>query len=132
MKAFERYELTLNQFMMLRHEGKDITLREYCKEKHVNYRPMTAWLSQKGVYISKINPPRKRKANSPKLENSKVPEHISNQVFVPIQPQAPSKSITNGLSGISITFPDGVCVTIKQSSASALSDFINNYNMEAI
>lgn len=33
MKAFERYELTLNQFMVLRHEGKDITLREYCKEK---------------------------------------------------------------------------------------------------
>lgn len=132
MTAFERYELTLTQFMMLRHEGKDITLREYCKENHVNYRPMTAWLSRKGIYISKINPPRKRKANSPILENSKVPEHISDQIFVPIQPQVFSTRDMNELTGISITFPDGVCIVIKQASARALTEFINNYNMEAI
>lgn len=132
MTAFERYELTLNQFMTLRQEGKDITLRDFCKEKHVNYRPMTAWLSKKGIYISKINPPRNKKKKEPILDNSKASEHIYDQVFVPIQPQVSSIKELNELTGISITFPDGVCIAIKHSSARALTEFINNYNMEAV
>ncbi|MGL4368032.1 MAG: hypothetical protein ACRCTQ_07140 [Brevinemataceae bacterium] len=132
MKAVERYQLTLDQFRAIRQEGKEITLRDFCKEKHVNYPPMTAWLSRKGIFISNLNPIKKKNISKPVIKKEKSPDILSNQIFVPIQPQAPSKSITNGLSGISITFPDGVCVTIKQASACALTDFINNYNLEVV
>lgn len=132
MKAVERYQLTLDQFKSIRQGGKEITLRDFCKEKHVNYPPMTAWLSRKGILVSSLNPIKKKNISKPVIKKEKSPDILSNQTFIPIQPQAPSKNIINGLSGISITFPDGVCVTIKQSSASALSDFINNYNLEAV
>ncbi|MGL5636954.1 MAG: hypothetical protein ACRCX5_04210 [Bacteroidales bacterium] len=132
MKAVERYQLTLDQFMAIRHEGKEITLRDFCKEKHVNYPPMTAWLSRKGIFVSSLNPVKKKNTSKLPIKKEKNPDIISNQTFVPIQPQDSLKNEMCGLTGISITFPDGVCITIKQSSASALSDFINNYNLEAV
>lgn len=132
MKAVERYQLTLDQFKAIRQAGKGITLREFCKEKHVNYQPMTAWLSRKGIYVSNLNPIKKKKTINPVMKKEPRPGIIPNQTFVPIQPQGLSKSILNDLSGVSITFPDGVCVTIKQASACALTDFINNYNLEVV
>lgn len=132
MKAVERYQLTLDQFKSIRQGGKEITLREFCKEKHVNYQPMTAWLSRKGIYVSSLHPIKKKNTIKPVVKKEKTPGGMPNQTFVPIQPQILSKSISNGLSGISITFPDGVCVTIKQASACALTDFINSYNLETV
>ncbi|MGL4412454.1 MAG: hypothetical protein ACRCZM_05300 [Bacteroidales bacterium] len=131
MNASERYELTLAQFIERRSNRESITLRDFCIDRHINYPAMTAWLSRKGISLYDINP-LKFKITKERNSTPILPKSLSNQTFAPIHPQESISWRSDELSGISITFPDGICVTIKQASVNALTDFINNYNSEAV
>ena len=93
MTAHDLYTRTLSDYKSCSCSSPALTLRSYCRERHVNYHGMCLWLSRHGISIRELHP------SSPDM-----------------------------LYGVTITFPDGVTVSIKQGSSFSVSRFIDRYN----
>ena len=93
MTAHDLYTRTLSDYKSCLCSSPALTLRSYCRERHVNYHGMCLWLSRHGISIRELHP------SSPDM-----------------------------LYGVTITFPDGVTVSIKQGSSFSVSRFIDRYN----
>lgn len=93
MTAHDLYTRTLSDYKSCLCSSPALTLRSYCRERHVNYHGMCLWLSRHGISIRELRP------SSPDM-----------------------------LYGVTITFPDGVTVSIKQGSSFSVSRFIDRYN----
>lgn len=93
MTAHDLYTRTLSDYKSCSCSSPALTLRSYCRERHVNYHGMCLWLSRHGISIRELHP------SSPDM-----------------------------LYGVTITFPDGVTVSIKQGSPFSVNRFIDRYN----
>ena len=93
MTAHDLYTRTLSDYKSCLCSSPALTLRSYCRERHVNYHGMCLWLSRHGISIRELHP------SSPDM-----------------------------LYGVTITFPDGVTVSIKQGSPFSVNPFIDRYN----
>ena len=93
MTAHDLYTRTLSDYKSCLCSSPALTLRSYCRERHVNYHGMCLWLSRHGISIRELHP------SSPDM-----------------------------LYGVTITFPDGVTVSIKQGSPFSVNRFIDRYN----
>ena len=93
MTAHDLYTRTLSDYKSCLCSSPALTLRSYCRERHVNYHGMCFWLSRHGISIRELHP------SSPDM-----------------------------LYGVTITFPDGVTVSIKQGSPFSVNRFIDRYN----
>ena len=93
MTAHDLYTRTLSDYKSCSCSSPALTLRSYCRERHVNYHGMCLWLSRHGISIRELHP------SSPDM-----------------------------LYGVTITFPDGVTISIKQGSSFSVSRFIDRYN----
>ena len=93
MTAHDLYTRTISDYKSCSCSSPALTLRSYCRERHVNYHGMCLWLSRHGISIRELHP------SSPDM-----------------------------LYGVTITFPDGVTVSIKQGSPFSVNRFIDRYN----
>ena len=107
MTAHDLYTRTLSDYKSCLCSSPALTLRSYCRERHVNYHGMCLWLSRHGISIRELRP-------SSSVTTAKEP--------------ASSSSSPDMLYGVTITFPDGVTVSIKQGSSFSVSRFIDRYN----
>ena len=89
-----------------------------CCERHVNYHGMCLWLSRHGISIRELRP-------SSSVATAKEPASSFSRLF-PVC-SSPSSS-PDMLYGVTITFPDGVTISIKQGSSFSVSRFIDRYN----
>ena len=118
MTAHDLYTRTLSDYKSCSCSSPALTLRSYCRERHVNYHGMCLWLSRHGINIREL-----RRSSS--VTTAKEPASSFSRLF-PVC-SSPSSS-PDMLYGVTITFPDGVTVSIKQGSSFSVSRFIDRYN----
>lgn len=106
MTAHDLYTRTLSDYKSCLCSSPALTLRSYCRERHVNYHGMCLWLSRHGISIRELRP-------SSSVTTAKEPASSFSRLL-PVC-SSPSSS-SDMLYGVTITFPDGVTVSIKQGA----------------
>ncbi len=56
MTAHDLYTRTLSDYKSCLCSSPALTLRSYCRERHVNYHGMCLWLSRHGISIRELRP----------------------------------------------------------------------------
>jgi len=97
----------------------DLTLRDYCKESHTNYPGLIAWMERSGIDLREM----KREVNAEESEGTT--ESKTEETFIQFVPSG--KSLSGNLLGVSITFPDGVNLTLQESSVESLISLLSIY-----
>ena len=130
MKASELYALAIEEYRQICILSS-MTLRDYCKERHVCYGGIHNWMSRHSIKVADLKP-------RPVLPDTSAstPEQASceGQQLYPLSfiKEASEKPVFTGnvfpvLKGVNITFPDGVIITIKEISQEDLNKFIQTY-----
>ena len=97
----------------------DLKLSEYCKESHTNYRGVIDWTKRHGISILEL----RREARDGALGSSASSK--ADGAFIQFMPS--SRSTSGNLRGISITFPDGVNLTLQESSVESVISLLSIY-----
>ena len=118
-QAIARYRKVIEDFRSRLGENPDLELREYCKETHTNYRGLIDWMERNGINTCET----RRKARAKENDETTVLE--SEGAFIQFVPSG--KSTLGNLRGVSITFPDGVNLTLQESSVESLISLLNIY-----
>lgn len=109
-----------------------ISLSRYCRGRMVSYKSITQWMQRHGVHVSSL----KTEALIEKYGSVPPENTFSSQPtteLTPIDMLAGSKRGKNmvqspPLTGLTLTFPDGMIISIKEAPAESLSKFIECYN----
>lgn len=70
MTAHDLYTRTLSDYKSCLCSSPALTLRSYCRERHVNYHGMCLWLSRHGISIRELRP------------SSSVAEDVLSEIFL--------------------------------------------------
>ena len=118
-QAASRYRKVIEGFKSRLRSNPDLKLSEYCKESHTNYRGVTGWTKRHGISVLEL----RREAHGVTAGRSEILE--SDGTFIQFMPSGVSAS--GNLRGISITFPDGVNLTLQESSVESLISLLSVY-----
>lgn len=132
MKASELYTKTIEGYKQ-ENSVSLITLRDYCKEQHVNYKGIQNWMSRNSITVSQLKKSPTMHSNS--FSDFRAVQTESEQQIYPLSFQAAGvqkegvrKSAYSCVKGVNITFPDGVIVSIKEITGEDLNKFIFSCN----
>ncbi len=109
--ATVRYRRTWQGYEQAVRSGGSVTLSSYCKSFHVNYRGMTKWMSAMGLSARGLK--REVRDGAP-VSGQGISEEASG-LFVQFTP-SPAASCPGRLRGVAISFPDGVGLTLQEST----------------
>ena len=119
MQSASRYRKTIDDYKLRLKDNPDLKLSEYCKEVHTNYRRVLGWTRRHGISISAL----KRKASGETAWGLSDTE--PGNAFIQFVPS--SRLTSASLLGISITFPDGVNLTLQESSVESVISLLTIY-----
>ena len=130
MTASELYTLAIEEYKQIS-ISCTMTLRDYCKERHICYNGIQCWMSRHSIKVVDLKP-------RPVLPEVSAFAHeqasCEGQQIYPLSftKEASEKPVFAGnvfpvLKGVNITFPDGVIITIKEISQEDLNKFIQTY-----
>lgn len=132
MKASELYTKTIEGYKQ-EISVSLITLRDYCKTHHVNYKGIQLWMSRNSITVAQLK--RGVTVHSDSPSDYPVVQTESEQRIYPLSFQAAGvqkqdirKSTYSFVKGVNITFPDGVIVSIKEITREDLNKFILSCN----
>nr|WP_321377228.1 hypothetical protein [uncultured Bacteroides sp.] len=132
MKASELYTKTIEGYKQ-EISVSPITLHDYCKTHHVNYKGIQLWMSRNSITVAQLK--RKITVHSDSPSDFPVVQTESGQQIYPlsfqtagVQKQDIRKSTYSCVKGVNITFPDGVIVSIKEITQEDLNKFILSCN----
>ena len=94
MTAHDLYTRTLSDYKSCLCSSPALTLRSYCRERHVNYHGMCLWLSRHGISIRELRP-------SSSVTKSLHP--LSAVCFRSALPLPPLRICFTGLPSLSLT-----------------------------
>lgn len=131
MTASELYTLAIEEYKQIS-ISCTMTLRDYCKERHICYNGIQCWMSRHSIKVVDLKP-------RPVLPEVSASAHeqssCEGQQIYPLSftKEASEKPVFAGnvfpaLKGVSITFPDGVIISIKEISQEDLNKFIQTYS----
>ena len=131
MKASELYTLAIEEYRQICILST-MTLRDYCKERHICYGGIQNWMSRHSIKVVDLKP----RPVLPEVSASTYEQASSEgQQIYPLSftKEASEKPVFAGnvfpvLKGVSITFPDGVIISIKEISQEDLNKFIQTYS----
>ena len=131
MTANERYEQAWNKFLVLLNKNSKARLAAFLREEHVYQRGMEKWMHQNGMSVQ-VAKQRIRMLHAEASSASRLPGSPSTgAMFLPVEASVcPQGGASEMLSGISVTFPDGSQVSIRQGSALAVMSFLKLYSRE--
>lgn len=118
-QAASRYRKIIDGYKSRLRTDPDLKLSDYCKESHTNYRGVIDWTKRHGISILEL----RREARDRTAGRSESPE--SDGAF--IQFTSARRPSTCDLRGISITFPDGVNLTLQESSVESVISLLTVY-----
>ena len=118
-QAASRYRKTIDDYKLRLKDNPDLKLSEYCKEVHTNYRRVLGWTRRHGISISAL----KSKASGGTAWGLSDTE--PGNAFIQFVPS--SRLTSASLLGISITFPDGVNLTLQESSVESVISLLTIY-----
>ena len=119
VQSASRYRKTIDDYKLRLKDNPDLKLSEYCKEVHTNYRRVLGWTRRHGISISAL----KRKASGETAWGLSDTE--PGNAFIQFVPS--SRLTSASLLGISITFPDGVNLTLQESSVESVISLLTIY-----
>ena len=119
VQSASRYRKTIDDYKLRLKDNPDLKLSEYCKEVHTNYRRVLGWTRRHGISISAL----KRKASGGTAWGLSDTE--PGNAFIQFVPS--SRLTSASLLGISITFPDGVNLTLQESSVESVISLLTIY-----
>ena len=117
--AATRYRRVIEGYKSRLRTNPDLKLSEYCKESHTNYRGVIDWTKRHGISILEL----RREARGETSGSTSAPQ--SDGAFIQFMPS--SRSTFGNLRGISITFPDGVNLTLQESSVESVISLLTVY-----
>lgn len=117
--AESRYLKIIEGYREQLRKNPDLRLSEYCKESHTNYRGVMDWAKRHGIRIMDL----RREARGETTFKS-VHSNSSNS-FIQFRPSNVVSSCN--LYGVSITFPDGVNLTLQESSVESVISLLTIY-----
>ena len=88
---------------------------------------MKKWLSSYGLSVGSL----KSRADS---FHAEVREETGDRTFLPVipfQPYKPASSPSDFLSGVTLTFPDAMVLSVRRSSPESLISLVTLYRKEA-
>lgn len=107
-----------------------LSFRSFCQQYHVRLDSVRQWMRRHGIDVSTLyyEVLLERSVSDPSFELPPVFE--VQKKHAPITSSTPTENVepVDVMKGVSLTFPDGVIVNIRQASATALSQFIELYN----
>ena len=110
VRAASRYAKVIEDYKVRLKDNPDLKLSEYCKETHTNYNGVVDWTKSHAVSIRELQ----REA------------HVeSSGTFIQFAPSRYPAS--SDLRGVSITFPDGVNLTLQESSVESVISLLTIY-----
>jgi len=121
--AAELYSRTVNRYKEHLSSNPSLRLKEFCLDSHVNYRGLLHWAGRNGISINEL-----RKSSQP--WNVTCP---SSEAFIQVVPSAtmpfplasaPSAAV---LRDVSITFADGVNLSMKECSVANVMSLLEIY-----
>ena len=118
-QAATRYRKVIEGYKSRLKSNPDLKLSEYCKESHTNYRGVIDWTKRHGISILEL----RREARDGALGSSASSE--ADGAFIQFMPS--SRSTSGNLRGVSITFPDGVNLTLQESSVESVISLLSIY-----
>ena len=119
VQAASRYRSVIDVYKSKLRSNPDLKLSEYCKESHTNYRGVIDWTKRHGISILEL----RREARG---ETAGISSALkSDGAFIQFMPS--SRSTSGNLRGISITFPDGVNLTLQESSVESVISLLCIY-----
>ena len=125
MSSTTLFEKTLQGYRARLEEDSSASFHIYCREVNVDHKAMQHWLSTEGIILAEV------KSRYVKTEKKLTKLNKGTMsVFVMLQPMETQKPETDLFHKVSISFPDGVVVSIKEASARSLNHFINHYNLK--
>ena len=122
VRAAELYRLTWQRYSHLLNEAPTLTLSSFCKSTSVNYRGMLKWIRRQGLSVKT----RKKARKKHKTEESVPLEKV--HPFVQLVPAQTAVSLANCLHQVTITFPDGVSLTLQECTFEGVVTLIDTYN----
>lgn len=120
--ATVRYRRTWQGYEQAVRSGGSVTLSSYCKSFHVNYRGMTKWMSAMGLSARGLK--REVRDGAP-MSGQGISEEASG-LFVQFTP-SPAASCPGRLRGVAISFPDGVGLTLQESTVEEVVALVDTY-----
>ena len=118
-QAASRYRKIIEGYRSRLRTDPDLKLSEYCKESHTNYSGVIDWTKRHGISILGL----RREARGERAVRSASQE--SEGTFIQFTPS--SRCVSGDLRGISITFPDGVNLTLQESSVESVISLLSIY-----
>ena len=118
-QSASHYRKTIDDYKLRLKDNPDLKLSEFCKEVHTNYRRVLSWTRRHGISISAL----KRKASGGTAWGLSDTE--PGNAFIQFVPS--SRLTSASLLGISITFPDGVNLTLQESSVESVISLLTIY-----
>lgn len=119
--AYTRYQRTWRGFEALFRSGGSATLSSYCESVHVNYSGMKHWVAVNGLSVRRLkNGHRIAQAQA----EAGTPEDAQG-MFVQFMPPTPITSAP--MHGVSISFPDGVNLTLRECTPEGIVTLLDTY-----
>lgn len=132
MQANELFPQVVSEYKELLKSGDSghVSLSSYCRSRHVSYRSVSQWMRRHGMdgqsvrleaLLEKQQVGASGKPCDVATEKLLLPVHFSGM-------KEKGVDVMEQMKGVSLTFPDGVVVCIKETSWQALNKFIESYN----
>ena len=102
--------------------GESKTLSSYCRLTHTSYEGIKYWIRSQGLSVKSL----KRSNNAQEMALASRKPEAGPVSFIQFAPSAAPVSAAS-MRGISITFPDGVNLSLQECSAESVADLLAIY-----
>lgn len=117
-----RYARVWADFSASVQRGESQTLSSYCRLTHTSYEGIKYWIRSRGLSVKSLKKPR----CSPEAALIASAAGTKPVSFIQFAPSAPAAQSTS-MRGVSITFPDGVNLSLQECSAESVADLLSIY-----
>ena len=117
-----RYERVWADFTASVQRGEVKTLSSYCRTTHTCYEGIKYWIRSRGLSVKSLKKFGSTPVDLPIATTSNA-KPVSFIQFAPSAAPVPSAA----MRGISITFPDGVNLSLQEGSAEGVADLLAIY-----
>ena len=119
-QAASRYRKIIDGYKAQLRNHPELKLSEYCRSSHTNYGGVIDWTKRHGISVLEL----RREARGEVPGKSACPSDPAG-TFIQFMPSG--RSGFSDLRGVSITFPDGVNLTLQESSVESVISLLTVY-----
>jgi len=123
-RAVSRYCKIVQSYKEALKSNPDLRFKAYCNETHTHYYGALDWLKRNGISINEMRREARIEIQTD-LMPSTLPDSSSAPTFVQFQPRRSAQS--QRLGGVSITFPDGINLTLQESGVEEVIALLDAY-----